>query len=161
MEWINSLFERNEDLDSLQMGLRAVIAFFAALILIRVAGQRTFGKKSPVDNVIVITLGAVLSRGVVGASAFIPVLIACTVLALIHRLLAWLAWKHDSIGRLIKGEAMLLFTNGKDNMPNMKSTMISKKDMMEGVRLMINEDDTENVKEIFIERDGEISVIRK
>ena len=33
--------------------------------------------------------------------------------------------------------------------------------MMEGVRLQINENSCDNIKEIFIERSGEISVIKK
>jgi uncharacterized membrane protein YcaP (DUF421 family) len=161
MEWINSLFGTGEELNSLQMSVRAAIAFFCALVLIRIAGLRTFGRRSAMDNVIIIMLGAVLSRAVVGASPFIPVLLACAVFVLIHRLLAWLSWNHDGIGKLIKGEHISLFANGEDNIPNMKRSMISKKDMMEGVRLQVNENSCENIEEVFIERNGEISVIKK
>lgn len=161
MEWISFLFGEGEKLNSLQMGTRAFVAFFAALILIRIAGLRTFGRRSAMDNVIIIMLGAVLSRGVVGASPFISVLAACAVFVLVHRVLAWLSWHHDGLGQIIKGEHISLFSDGKENIPNMKRSMISKKDMMEGVRMQMNENSCDNIKEIFIERSGEISVIKK
>jgi uncharacterized membrane protein YcaP (DUF421 family) len=161
MEWLSSLFGEGDNLNSLQMGVRAAVAFFAALALIRIAGLRTFGRRSAMDNVIIIMLGAVLSRAVVGASPFIPVLVACAVFVLIHRLLAWLSWHHDGLGKIIKGEHISLFANGKENIPNMKRAMISKKDMMEGVRLQASENSCDNIEEVFIERSGEISVVKK
>jgi len=143
------------------MSCRAVIAFMAALILIRLAGQRTFGKRSAVDNVILIMLGAVLSRAVVGASPALPVFISSLVLCLFHRLLAWLSVYNDSIGKLVKGDKYSLYKNGKENQQNRKSLLLSEKDLMEGVRLQMNENNFKNVAEIFMERNGEISVIKK
>src|SRR5215831_11046179 len=77
MEWIRILFGEGKDLDCLQMSCRAVVAFFITLVLIRMAGIRTFGKKSAFDNVIIIMLGSILSRVVVGASPFIPTTLGC------------------------------------------------------------------------------------
>jgi uncharacterized membrane protein YcaP (DUF421 family) len=43
----------------------------------------------------------------------------------------------------------------------MRRALISEKDPMEGVRLQINQDSLKNVIEVFIERNGEISVVKK
>src|ERR1700685_3441978 len=77
MNLLHTLFGEGKDLNTLQMVCRAFVSFFLTLALIRVAGIRTFGKKTPFDNVITIMLGSIFSRVVVGASPFIPPTLAC------------------------------------------------------------------------------------
>ncbi len=161
MEWTDIFFGHGTDLNSLQMSARAVLIFFITLLLLRIAGIRTFGKKSAFDNVITILLGSILSRAVVGASPFLATSVGCLAFVLVHRLLAFLSFRNDWIGRLIKGEKSSLYTRGKENEANMKGAHISQKDLLEGIRLKINENSFEAVEEIFIERNGELSVIKK
>jgi uncharacterized membrane protein YcaP (DUF421 family) len=161
MEWIKTIFGEGTDLNCLQMSSRAVVIFFISLVLMRIAGIRTFGKKSAFDNVIMILLGSVLSRAVVGASPFIPTVAGSLAFVLVHWVLAWLSLYNDTLGRLVKGEKVSLYAEGKLNETNMRRVRISDKDLKEGLRLKINDDGLEEVKEIFIERNGEISVIKK
>src|ERR1700704_4548138 len=141
MEWIYTIFGHGKNLDVLQMSSRAILVFFITLILLRIAGVRTFGKKSAFDNVIIIMLGSVLSRAVVGASPFIPTTVACLSFVLVHWLLAWLSLYNKTIGRWVKGEKASLYTaeKGGENTGNMKKARISRKDLDEGLRLRINE----------------------
>jgi uncharacterized membrane protein YcaP (DUF421 family) len=161
MKWIDILFGHGTELSSLQMGCRAFAAFFIALILLRIAGVRTFGKKSPFDNVIVIMLGSVLSRAVVGASPFIATSVACLVLVVIHWILAKLSYRVEFIGTLVKGKKAVLYEESGQNKKNMENTNISQEDLMEEIRLQINQDDLKDIKKIFIERNGQISIIKK
>lgn len=161
MEWIDTIFGSGKDLNTLQMTCRGIAAFFVALVMIRLAGQRTFGKQSALDNVVMFMLGAVLSRAVVGASAILPVIGACAAMSLTHRILAWLSTYHDWIGRIVKGNEFCLYRNGREEKANMKKLLISSKDLMEGVRMQLNADTLENVDSIYIERNGELSVIKK
>jgi uncharacterized membrane protein YcaP (DUF421 family) len=161
MEWIRILFGEGEDLDTLQMSCRAVVAFVITLLLIRIAGIRTFGKKSAFDNVIIIMLGSVLSRIVVGASPFIPTTIACLAFVLVHWLLARLSVHNDTIGRWVKGEKSSLYADEQLNRENMNRAGISDKDLKEGLRLAINDESLDQVKEIFLERSGDISIVKK
>jgi uncharacterized membrane protein YcaP (DUF421 family) len=161
MAILHLLFGEGKDLDSLQMVCRAIVAFFLTLLLIRIAGIRTFGKKTPFDNVITIMLGSIFSRVVVGASPFIPTTLACLAFVLIHRLLAWISLYNDTIGGWVKGEASSLYKDGRPNERNMRMARVSEKDLRESVRQRINEDSLENVKEIVQERNGEISVVMK
>ena len=140
---------------------RSVISFFLTLVMIRVAGIRTFGKKSAFDNVIVIMLGSIFSRVVVGASPFIGTTLACFAFVLIHRLLGWMSLYSDLVGRWVKGEATSLYANGSPNVRNLHSARISEKDLLESVRQRINENALDNVAEIIQERNGQVSVIRK
>lgn len=161
MDILYTLFGEGKDLNSLQMVCRAIVSFFLTLVLIRIAGIRTFGKKTAFDNVIVIMLGSIFSRVVVGASPFIATTLACLAFVLIHRLLAWISLYNDTVGRWVKGEATSLYADGKRNEANMRAARISEKDLLESIRQQINEDSLEKVKEIIQERNGEVSVVKK
>jgi uncharacterized membrane protein YcaP (DUF421 family) len=160
MDLLHTIFGRGKDLASFQMVARAAVAFFLTLAMIRVAGIRTFGKKSPFDNVIVIMLGSIFSRVVVGASPFWGTTLACFTFVLIHRLLGWISLYNDRVGRWVKGEATSLYADGKPNRRNLHSARISEKDLLESVRQRINENVLDNVAEIIQERNGDVSVIK-
>lgn len=161
MQLIHTVFGSGKDLSSLQMVSRSLLAFVMTLVMIRIAGIRTFGKRSAFDNVIVIMLGSIFSRVVVGASPFIPTSLACFAFVGVHGLLGHISVRSDFIGRLVKGEKSSLYLAGKPNQRNMLKAMISEKDLEESVRLRLNADDLNQVREIIIERNGDISVIRK
>jgi uncharacterized membrane protein YcaP (DUF421 family) len=155
------LFGAGENLTPLQMAVRSFVMFFIALALIRIGGMRIFGKRTAFDNILVIMLGAILARGVVGASPFFSTVAAATIMVVIHKILALLAMKHVWVGMIVKGYRRSLFKNGKYNLKNMKITSISKDDLMEGVRLQINSDTLDDVKEAYIEKNGQLSIIKK
>ena len=156
---INELFGNGQNLTALQMGVRAFIMFFIALALIRIGGMRIFGKKTAFDNILVIMLGAVLARGVVGASPFFSTVSAAAVMVVIHKILALLAMKYIWIGKIVKGIHRSLYKNGEMNLKNMRIATISRDDLMEGVRLQIHSNNLDDVKEAYIEKNGEVSVV--
>src|SRR6266496_5851535 len=158
---INELFGRGEDLTALQMAVRSFIMFFIALALIRLGGMRIFGKRTAFDNILVIMLGAILARGVVGASPFFSAVAAAAVMVVVHKILAFLAMRHVWVGMIVKGYRRSLYKNGQFNLKNMRITSISKDDLMEGVRFEINRSDLDGVKEVYIEKNGQISVVKK
>jgi uncharacterized membrane protein YcaP (DUF421 family) len=160
MEWFVSLFAQTTHLSILQMVIRALLVFIAALLMLRLAGKRTFGKRSAIDNVIMIMLGAILSRAVVGASPFVPVILSSLVIVLFHRLLVFISIYNRQIGMLVKGKKESLYKSGSWNEVKMRRCMMSKEDVMEGVRIQINSESFSTIQEIFIERNGEISIVR-
>jgi uncharacterized membrane protein YcaP (DUF421 family) len=160
MEW-DVLFGSGEDLTPLQMGFRAFLMFFITLILIRIAGMRIFGKQTAFDSILVIMLGAVLARGVVGASPFISAVAAAAVMVAIHKILAILAMKYAWVGKIVKGIHRSLYKNGEVNKANMQQSAISKDDLLESVRLTINKETLDEVKEIKIEKNGQLSIIKR
>ena len=158
---LHSLFGSGEHLTALQMGVRSFIMFFIALALIRIGGMRIFGKKTAFDNILVIMLGAILARGVVGASPFFSTVVASAVMVVIHKILALLALRHIWVGKIVKGIHRSLYKNGELNTRNMRIATISKDDLMEGVRLQINSNSLDDVKEAYIEKNGQVSIIEK
>ena len=161
MKLIESIFGSGQNLTILQMCCRAVVIYIIAIVYIRLVGKRAFGKISSFDNIITITLGAMLSRAIVGISPFLHIVASTLVLILLHRLVAWITCSNHKIGRIIKGEPESLYKDGKLNETNLKQNYISHHDLMEGVRIHLNENNLDKVEEIFIERNGEFGVVKK
>jgi uncharacterized membrane protein YcaP (DUF421 family) len=65
------------------------------------------------------------------------------------------------VGKIVKGIHRSLYKDGKMNAKNMRIAAISKDDLMEGVRLEINSDNLDDVKEAVIEKNGQVSIIKK
>src|SRR5262252_4067159 len=85
---VDTLFGSGSELNTLQMGLRAVAVFVLALAMIRVAGRSSFGQHRPFDACTTVLLGAVLSRAVVGASPFWATMVAGAAIVALHRAVA-------------------------------------------------------------------------
>ncbi|GAB2979601.1 DUF421 domain-containing protein [Mucilaginibacter puniceus] len=161
MDTLIYIFGQRNDLNVLQMSCRGVVVFFIALILIRLSGRRSFGLHNPLDNIIIISLGATLSRAIVGASAFVPVVITCFVIVLLHRLLGWLFVRNPGLSMIIEGKKILLFKNGKFIDKNLKRALVCHEDVMQGIRKLLLTEDMDNIDEVYLERNGEISAIKK
>jgi len=158
---IHYIFGQGKDLNTLQMCSRALVVFFIALIMVRLAGRRTFGKRTAFDNTLAIILGAILSRAIVGASPFVPTVCSSLLLVLLHRLLAYACIKSSFIDHYLKGGSMPLYQNGAINTKNLTKSLFTEKDLMGDVRLKGNATKLEEIHEIYMETSGEVSVIRK
>src|SRR4051812_24194899 len=113
MDIVTTVFGHGKDLNALQMSSRSILVFVIALILIRISGRRSFGLHTPLDNIIAISFGAVLSRAIVGASPFVPVIVACFVIVLLHRFFGWLIVKSPKFASMVEGDKILVFEKGK------------------------------------------------
>ncbi len=160
MQTINELFGSGTDLNALQMALRAIVIFFIAFIFIRFTGMRVFGIKSAFDICVTIMLGAVLARVIVGASPFIPTVVASFALVIVHRIIAFVSVNNQKVSHFFKGVPYSLYKEGKLNDKNLKKCSISFGDIMEEVRITLNQNSLDNVEEIFMERNGKISLIK-
>ena len=161
METFLEIFGRGKELTPLQMSVRTLCMFFICLLFIRLSGKRSFGMRMPLDNVITILLGAILSRGVAGASSFISTVAAGATIVILHRVCATLGVYSSLFGKMMKGESTLIYKDNQFIDKNMKKCMVTKKDLMEGLRINGNLDDFEKVKTIYVERNGEMSVVKK
>jgi uncharacterized membrane protein YcaP (DUF421 family) len=161
MDTITELLGNSKDLTALQMSLRGFLVFIIGLILIRISGRRSFGMRMPLDNIITVLIGAVLSRVIVGASPFIPTVIASAVIVLTHRIFAFMGLYNSTFDTLIKGKSRLLYKNGVLNRKMMKKSLLDEKDITEGVRINSNLESIEETESIYLERDGQISVVKK
>jgi len=161
MEILYRIFGEGKDLSTMQMCARAVVIYFIALIMLRISGRRTFGKKTAFDNTIAIILGAILSRAVVGASEFVPTVACSLSLVLLHRCLAWVSLRSKTIKHLLQGASIPLYKDGKLNKDNMDTSLITEGELIEDMRLKANIGRLAQAEEIYMETNGEVGVVKK
>lgn len=161
MDHLRDVFGSGTDLTVLQMSLRAFMVFIIGLGLIKLSGKRSLGMHMPLDTIITILLGAILARAVSGASPFIPTIAACIVMVLLHRFFSWLSLYSESIGFLVKGKHQILFDKGHLYKENMKNSLLSEKDLEEGIRLNSNLENIQDAQTVYLERNGKISIVKK
>ncbi|SAL05187.1 hypothetical protein AWB81_07055 [Caballeronia arationis] len=161
MSLLLTIFGEGKDLGSLQMAARAVAVFFGALAFIRIAGRRSFGQRSPFDYVVAILLGATLSRVIVGASPAIPTAVASLVIVLIHRVLAWACVRLPALERIVVGSEREIYKDGKFDEEQMSAALITRTDVFETARQELHTTTLDDVRAAILERNGQVSLIRK
>ena len=159
MELIATIFGDDNNLTAGQMAARAAVVFFITLALIRVSGRRSFGQRTPFDATTTVLLGAVLSRGVVGASPFGATVAAAAVLVLLHRVFGWLGVRWDGFDVFVNGRERIVVSEGQPNSRALEAALITRRDLDEAIRKKVGRADMATVKTATLERDGEISLL--
>jgi uncharacterized membrane protein YcaP (DUF421 family) len=161
MEFLNQWWGINENITPLEIAARSAVMFLVALILIRISGMRPFGKGDGVDTIISFLIGAILSRGVVGATPFFSTIVSAIVILFIHNLMTKLSLYNAWFERSVKGKTYLLYRNGSFVKENMRKADVSEKDIYEELRLQCQLGELDQIKEVYMERTGEISFVKK
>jgi uncharacterized membrane protein YcaP (DUF421 family) len=109
------------------------------------------------DAATTVLLGAVLSRGVVGASPFGATVAAAAVLVLLHRLLGWLSVRWDGFDVFVNGHERVIVSEGHEHSQALSSALITRRDLDEAVRKKAGHAGAA-IELATLERDGEISL---
>lgn len=156
-QWIGS------DADTItwwQMCIRATILFFWGIILIRLGGRRAFGRNTAFDILLAVVVGSMVSRAITATASFFPTLAATAVLIVLHRLLTRLSFHSRWVGTWIKGEERRLVRDGTLDREAMRKSGITPRDLEEAARQQ-GVKSVDDIDEAFIERSGDISIIKK
>jgi uncharacterized membrane protein YcaP (DUF421 family) len=147
-----------EDLLWWQMCLRAVIVFVLGLAIVRMGGKRVRGRWGAIDVVLFVIVGSNLSRTITGEAPLLPTLAATVALFLLHSLLTSSAARWPALGPLLKGRPAQLMAEGELNRDAMRRHGVGEGDLQEALRSS-GRTSTEEAREIWIERNGHISII--
>ena len=145
----------------LQISLRGVIVFIAALVIVRCGDRRFLSQKTAFDAVLGFILASMLARAVNGTAAFFPTLGAGLVLVVLHRLLAYWSRRSHAVGLLIKGRSDVIVKDGVLDDAAARRNRLSAHDVLEDVRLNGNVAEIRDVLLAVLERNGQISVVRR
>jgi uncharacterized membrane protein YcaP (DUF421 family) len=147
------------DLTFLQISLRGLIVFIAALVMVRMGDKRFLSKKTAFDAILGFILASMLARAVNGSAAFWNTLGGGFVLVALHRALAFLTRRSHSLGKLVKGTSECVIRDGQIIEHNLLKNDMSENDLREDLRLNGNVETPEQVKAAHVERNGDISVV--
>jgi len=161
MKFLNDWWGINENISPLEIAARSAAMFVIALLLMRMAGMRPFGKGEPFDQIISFLIGGILSRGVVGATPFIPTAVSMIVIILVHKIFSKLSIYNKWIGEKVKGKKVLVYRDGQFLKDNMHKVNITEHDIEEDLRLEVQLGSMDKIKEAYIERTGKISYVKK
>ena len=143
-----------------QVLLRAVLIFFATLVIVRVADKRFFAKKTAFDLILGFILASMMARAINGAEPMLPTIAAGLLLAYLHRLLAWLSCRWPALSPWIKGLSQNLIEDGEVNREAMRKHHFGEDDLAEDLRLK-GVTEPGQVKLACLERSGEVSVVKR
>jgi uncharacterized membrane protein YcaP (DUF421 family) len=152
------------NVDTLNAGhmlARAVVVYIATIIMVRVGEKRFLGKSTAFDVILGIILGSVVSRAINSSTEFFPTRAAGFFLVALHWTFAVIAFRSDRLGTLVKGSTRKLVKDGQILWGEMRSSHISKDDLLGALRLNGSTEDASRVESAWLERNGDISVLKQ
>ena len=161
--YINEALGLNaQELNFWQMGLRAAVIYIAALIMVRIVGERRFlGKYAAFDVILSIIYGSTLSRAINGTSAFFETIFAGFVLVVMHWLFSAIAFHFTELESKIKGKPQIVIKHGQLCQKTMRTHHITREDLASSLRLKSKGEGLEQVEQACLERNGDISFYLK
>lgn len=150
----------HEEISPWALMARASVMFLIILLMIRIVGMRPFSNANPFDTIITILIGGILSRGVVGATPFFSTVAGALALILLHRLFSFISFYNRKFERSTKGKSYILFRDGQFLKDNMEAVSITEHDVYEELRLKTHQNSLDSIKEIYIEKNGELSFVK-
>jgi uncharacterized membrane protein YcaP (DUF421 family) len=150
---------QGEQLEAVQMGLRAVVVYVITVFIVRLGKKRFMGGTTAFDVILGIMLGATASRGITGSAPMIPALAASVVLLVMHWLFSATAMRVPGFGWAIKGGPAVLVRDGEIDWKTMRKVHVTEDDLMQDLRSK-GVSGLGDIAEVRMERSGQLSVVK-
>jgi uncharacterized membrane protein YcaP (DUF421 family) len=150
-----------EELKFSAIALRAILMFFAVLLIVRFSDKRFLAQRNALDAILAFLLASMLARAINGSERFFESIAAGFILVVLHRLLTWITFRYHEVGKWVKGQPETVIKDGQLLDPALLRLRLSKHDLEEDLRLKTGSEELEKIELGRIERNGELSVKRK
>ena len=161
LDWALGFKVKPESITVVQVALRTLVAYSVGWALLRLASNRLLSRYTAFDVVLGFVLGSTLSRAINGAAPLDVTYAAVVLLVALHQFLAWLCYHSSAANALLNGHAQPLIRSGRVLSEQMRKNYISDSDLDEELRLGAHTTEIERVEEARIERNGEISFLKR
>ena len=145
----------------LELMLRGSLMYWFLFLVFRLILRRDVGVMGITDFLFIVLLGDAAQNGMIGnatSASDAGVLIATLVFW--NVVIDWATWRFPAVEKLLAARRLMLVRDGKRDRRNMRRQFITDAELMSKVREEGLED-LSKVKSMFLESDGEISLIRQ
>src|SRR6185295_11395182 len=102
------------DVSILEKIIRPILVYFFLIISLRLAGKRELAQLNPFDLVVLLTLSNTVQNAIIGSDNSVTGgIIGATTLLIVNYIFVRFLYKHETLDRLIEGDAEVLIENGK------------------------------------------------
>jgi uncharacterized membrane protein YcaP (DUF421 family) len=162
LDQILGLYTPLDQISFWQMGLRAALIYVAAIVMVRLGGDRRFvGKHAAIDVLLTVIMGSTLSRAINGPAPYFTSLVAVAVLVVLHIVFAVLSYHSRRFDKRLKARSQVLIESGEIHPKNLEDAYISGAELRAALRLRGKTEDPSQIQTARLENNGRISVIPK
>jgi uncharacterized membrane protein YcaP (DUF421 family) len=139
--------------------IRGSVTYLALFFLLRLILKRESGSLAMSDIIVVVLLGDAAQSAMAGDSKTIldGLLLIVTILFWAY-ILDWMPYQFPSIEKLFRSKPLIIVKNGKMIRKNMRKEFITPSELHQQLRIQ-GCDTLSQIKEAYLEDDGQISVI--
>jgi len=139
--------------------IRSSVMFFVAWIVSRLAGKRGLSQMTPLDMILLVTIGDLIQQGATQEDmSMAGAALAVSTICLWVVVLTWISFRWSSARRVIDGVPVLLLKDGELLEDVMRSEHLPRDEIMEQARGQ-GIDDLSSVRIAVLEPNGSISFI--
>jgi uncharacterized membrane protein YcaP (DUF421 family) len=144
-----------------QLALRGTVMFWFLFLVFRFVLRRDIGSMGITDFLFVVLLGDAAQNGMIGdATSTSDCIVLISTLVFWNALLDVLSWRFPAVEKLVTSSKLMLVRDGRMLRRNMRREFISVAELESKLREH-GIDHLADVKRMYLEGDGEISVIKR
>lgn len=145
----------------LELFLRGTIMFWFLFLIFRLVLRRDIGSASVTDFLFVVILGDAAQNAMIGEGTSVSDgMVLVSTLVLWNYTIDALSYRYPAIDRLVSARKLCLIRDGKLQRRNLRKEFITVDEVHEKIREEGLEH-IEQVKMMYMESDGEISIIKR
>jgi len=144
-----------------QLMLRGSVMFWFLFLIFRFVLRRDVGSMGITDFLFVVLLGDAAQNGMIGnATSASDGIVLIATLVFWNGSLDFLSWRFRAVEKLVVASRLTLVRDGRMLRRNMRREYVSVEELLSEFR-QHGIDDLADVKRMYLEGDGEISVIKR
>jgi uncharacterized membrane protein YcaP (DUF421 family) len=145
----------------LELVLRGTVMYWFLFLVFRLVLRRDTGAMGITDFLFIVLLGDAAQNGMIGeASSATDAITLIATLVFWNVLIDWASYRFPAVERVLAPPRLCLVRDGRLDRRNMRREFISLDELMSKVR-QEGLEDLGRVKRMYLESDGEISLIRQ
>lgn len=139
--------------------ISGLVAYFLLILFLRLSGKRTLSKLNAFDLVVTVALGSTLATILLNKNvAIADGLLALVLLIFFQYIITWTSVRSQKVGNAVKSNPSILYYEGEFYNEAMKKERVTRAEIIAAAR-QNGVEDIKQVKAVFLETDGSLSVI--